>query len=109
MKLQEQISRIQSMMGVINEETTQWRTLTMDELFDYNNKDKDQKTFIKPKFPTRRWGNVYTKDSTTDIKIINNLLNKLKEDGYTVRKKLDKETNSGKFYRIEIKGDINEK
>jgi hypothetical protein len=109
MNLQEQISRIQSMMGVINEETTQWRTLTMDELFDYNNKDKDQKTFIKPKFPTRRWGNVYTKDSTTDTKIINNLLNKLKDDGYNVRKKLDKETNLGKFYRIEIKGDINEK
>jgi hypothetical protein len=91
---------------VLKEETTQWRTLTMDELYDYKNKDKDQTTFIKPKFPTRRWGNVYTKDSTTDKKVINDLISELKEDGYTVRKRLDKETNLGKFYRIEIKGEL---
>jgi hypothetical protein len=78
-----------------------WRTITMDELYGYINKDQD--TFIKPTFPTRRWGNVYTKDSTTNIKDINNILKKLKEDGYTVRKRIDKKNNTGIFYRIDIK------
>ena len=75
----------------------------MDELYDYSY--RDQKTFIKPTFPTRRWGNIYTKDSTTDIKEINVILGKLKEDGYKVRKRIAKKTKLGTFYRIEIKDD----
>jgi MoaA/NifB/PqqE/SkfB family radical SAM enzyme len=82
----------------------QWRTMTMDELYDYSY--VNQNTFVKPSFPARRWGNVYTKDSTTNIKEINALLDKLKEDGYTVRKRIDKKNNSGTFYRIEIKDNI---
>lgn len=82
----------------------QWRTMTMDELYDYSY--GNQNTFVKPSFPTRRWGNVYTKDSTTNIKEINTILNKLKEDGYMVRKRIDKKNNLGTFYRIEIKDNI---
>lgn len=36
-----------------------WRIIDMDELYDYFH--KDETCFIKPKFPTRRWGHVYTK------------------------------------------------
>ena len=82
----------------------QWRTMTMSELYDYSY--SNQNTFVKPSFPTRRWGNVYTKDSTTNIKEINTILNKLKEDGYMVRKRIDKKNNLGTFYRIEIKDNI---
>jgi hypothetical protein len=84
--------------------SNQWRTITMDELYDYSH--SNQNIFIKPSFPSRRWGYIYTKDSTTNIKEINNLINKLKEDGYTVRKRIDKKNNSGTFYRIEIKDNI---
>ena len=69
---------------------------------DYLNKNKEQNTFIKPKFPTRRWGNVYTKTSTTDIKLINSSIENLKIDGFDVRKNLEKKNNLGKFYQIQI-------
>ena len=75
----------------------------MDELYGYINRDKDPKTFVKPKFPTRRWGHVYTKDSTTDVASLNKMLKQLKDEGFNVRKKKDKENNLGKFYKIEIK------
>jgi len=84
----------------------QWRTMTMDELYDYSYRDRDQKTFIKPVFPARRWGYVYTKDSTTNIKEINDLLARLKDDGHKVRKRISKKTNLGIFYRIEIKDNV---
>jgi hypothetical protein len=79
----------------------QWRTMTMDELYEYSY--VNQNTFVKPTFPSRRWGYVYTKDSTTNIKEINDLLARLKSDGHKVRKRIAKKTNSGIFYRIEIK------
>ncbi len=85
----------------------QWRIITMEELFDYLNKDNTQNIFIKPKFPNRRWGHIYTKISTTNILEINISLKKLKENGYIVRKRLDKKTNLGKFYRIKIKNNNN--
>ena len=85
--------------SLINEN---WRVIDMEELFDYTNKDREQKTFIKPKFPTRRWGQVYTKTSTTDVKQINSILGKLRDEGFDVRKTLEKENNLGKFYQVEI-------
>ena len=85
--------------SLINES---WRVIDMEELYDYLNKDRDEKTFIKPKFPTRRWGQVYTKTSTTDVKQINSVLGKLRDEGFEVRKKLEKENHIGKFYQIEI-------
>ena len=79
-----------------------WRTLTMDELWDFCHKDwhEDMK---KPKYPTRRWGQVYTKESTTNINEVNKVIPLLKECGFTVRKRIEKKTNLGTFYRIEIK------
>lgn len=85
--------------GLIKES---WRVIDMEELYDYINKDSEQTMFIKPKFPTRRWGNIYTKTSTTDIKQLNTVLRKLRDDGFDVRKKLEKDNNLGKFYKIEI-------
>ena len=75
-------------------------------MYDYINKDSEQKTFTKPKFPTRRWGQVYTKTSTTDVKQLDIVLNKLKGEGFDVRKKLEKENHTGKFYKIEINNHI---
>jgi lipocalin len=85
--------------SLINES---WRIIDMEELYDYINKDRDEKTFIKPKFPTRRWGQVYTKTSTTDVRQIDSVLGKLRDEGFEVRKKLEKENQMGKFYQIEI-------
>lgn len=74
----------------------------MDELWDFLNEGKNT-TFTKPTFPTRRWGQVYTKETTTDIAVVNKLIIKLKEAGFTVRKRIDNKTNRGTFYRIDIK------
>jgi hypothetical protein len=82
----------------------QWRTMTMDELYDYSY--SNQNIFVKPTFPSRRWGNIYTKDSTTNIKEINDLLNRLRADGHKVRKRISKRTKLGTFYRIEIKDNV---
>lgn len=90
--------------SLINES---WRVINMEELYDYINKDREEKTFIKPKFPTRRWGQVYTKTSTTDVNQLDKILNKLREDGFDVRKKLEKENHIGKFYQIEINNHTN--
>ena len=78
--------------------------MTMDELYDYSY--SNQNIFVKPTFPSRRWGNIYTKDSTTNLKEINEILNRLKSDGYKVRKRISKKTNLGIFYRIEIKDNV---
>lgn len=88
----------------VNDNKSNWRIITMDELFDYINKDfKEQNVFLKPNFPSRRWGHTFTKTSTTHIKQINSLLEKLKADGYQVRKRIEKQNNLGKFYQIQIK------
>ena len=83
-----------------------WRTLTSDELWDFFNKDLPEyakRVVIKPKYPTRRWGQTYTKESTTDIKEVNKVIPLLKDCGFTVRKRIEKKTNLGVFYKIEIK------
>lgn len=83
-----------------NSKQSNWRIIDMDELYDYFH--KDETCSIKPKFPTRRWGHVYTKISTTNIVEVNKSLKLLKEDGFDVRKRLEKKNNIGKFYMIEI-------
>lgn len=92
------------------EKENKWRTISMEELWEYSRtKGTDwvaldsRKTFLKPKFPTIRWGRVYTKETTTDKPTIDRLIKLLKEDGHTVRKRIDKKTNQGVFYKIEIK------
>jgi len=84
------------------EDVSNWRIISMEELFDFVNRDKDRSTFAKPTFPTRRWGNTYTRTSTTDFKQINSILEELKLNGFEVRKRLEKKNNLGKFYLIEI-------
>jgi len=64
--------------------------------------------FIKPTFPTRRWGKIYTKTATTDILKINQLVTILKDKGLIVRKRKCLETmikhrNRYIFYKIEVK------
>lgn len=79
-----------------------WRTILLEELLEYMNTDKST-VWLKPKFPSSRWGKVYLEESTTDINVINKMILKLKDDGFLVRKRIDKKTNRGTFYRIEIK------
>lgn len=85
--------------------TGNWRIIEMPELYEYfDSKNNSQnKTWICPTYPTRRWGNTYTLTSTTNIKEINNILIYLKNDGFTVKKRIEKETNLGKFYQILIR------
>lgn len=80
-----------------------WRTLSMEELLEYQARRTNNTTFIRPTLPTSRWGNIYNKESTTSKEEIDHLITKLKEDGHTVRKRIDKKTNRGVFYRIDIK------
>ena len=79
-----------------------WRTIPSEELWEYTNTDKNA-VWTTPKFPTNRWGKIYLEESTTDIDTVNKLILKLKGDGFTVRKRIDKKTNRGTFYRIDIK------
>jgi hypothetical protein len=58
-----------------------WRVIDMEEMYDYINKDRDQKTFIKPKFPTRRWGQTYTKTSTWNNGL-RNFVGEMIQDGF---------------------------
>lgn len=67
--------------------------------------------FSTPTFPTRRWGKIHLKHSTTDINSINRGIDKLKAKGIVCRKRRDlpselKFKNVGKFYKIEYKGNI---
>jgi hypothetical protein len=69
------------------------------------------KTWIPPKFPTRRWGNIYTLTSTTDKLTVEHLVTQLQNLGYKVKRKKDKEKtlqhkNLGIFYSIEIQESI---
>lgn len=85
-----------------------WRVYDMGDLWDLPNGDK-KSTQIKPKFPTRRWGNITTQFATTDKVSIEKGIEILKGDGHKVRKRIDHELtkkfkNFGKkFYRIEIR------
>lgn len=88
-----------------------WRTMTMDELWLLV-ANTNSKVFAKPTFPCRRWGQSYTKTSTTDKKVIDKSVEKLKEDNKKVRKRICQESsikfkNLGKFYKIEIYETIN--
>lgn len=89
--------------------SSNWKIITMEELWELCVNDEDKKKRIKPKFPTRRWGNITTKQSSTDKNYIEKGIQKLKEIGVVARKRIDNETtekhkNFGKkFYKIEIK------
>ena len=58
--------------------------------------------FGKVKFPTTRWGQVYSRTSTTNHSHLVESLEKLKTDGFDVKIKLEKKDNRGKFYQILI-------
>lgn len=82
--------------------------MTMDEIWEATHESNASQIFSKPTFPTRRWGDVYTKISTTNKTVINCLIHNMKVNGKQVRKRLDREamnkwTRYGNFYKIEIK------
>ncbi|AFF28068.1 gp70 [Sphingomonas phage PAU] len=85
-----------------------WTTLSMSDLWDFiHMHDIRTSEFIKPKFPTRRWGQSFTKTSTTckhSVERISKQLNELRFDTKIVS---DKEANVkfknlGKFKSIQI-------
>lgn len=89
-------------------EKSNWITIPMEKLWAEQNKFKKSTIFIKPKFPTTRWGEVYTKTATTNIILIDFLIEILKKQGRQVRKRICYETTlklkkRGKFYKIEEK------
>lgn len=79
-----------------------WITIPMETL--WKNFHEESKTWIIPAFPTRRWGHVYTKTSTTDVKAIDTVILNLKAKGRVVRKRICREStekHKQKFYKIE--------
>lgn len=84
-----------------------WALLTMSECWDLLNPSPSG-VFIKPNFPSKRWGQTTTKESTTDKNAIKKILLKLEEKGIKSRKRIhrgdtDKFKRMGTFYKIEIK------
>ena len=84
-----------------------WRKLTMDECWEAVNADKETRVFEKPSFPTRRWGQSFTKTATTCTFSVQKILECYRTKGWKVRKRIDRESTSkfrnlGKFYYIEI-------
>lgn len=87
-----------------------WERITMSDLWDFITPNPP-KHVRKPKFPTRRWGDITTNASTSDRLSIIKALELYKEKGFTVRKCIDhfesdkfKTTLGGKkMYYIEIK------
>lgn len=77
-----------------------WRIISMEELYEYFYVENN--VFGKVKFPTRRWGQVYSKTSTTNHSYLVRCLEKLKVDCFDVKIKLEKKNNNGKFYQILI-------
>lgn len=83
-----------------------WRIVSMSELYDFLNTEKSS-VFVKPEFPTRRWGQIHTKVSTTDKDTLKRALEKYKK--VNVKAKItscvdsnNKYKKLGKFYKIEI-------
>lgn len=79
----------------------------MEELWEELN-PTPHKVFHKPKFPTRRWGQSFTKDSTTCKTSIKRMIDHYAKKGIRARKRKDEfATNKfnkhlGVFYHIEI-------
>jgi hypothetical protein len=94
--------------------SSNWKIFTMEELWELCTTDEDKKKVIKPKLPTKRWGDITTKISSTDKNSIEKGIQKLKEIGVVARKRVDHDTtekhkNFGKkFYKIEIKEQKNQ-
>lgn len=92
-------------MGVVNP----WRGLTLSEIGDELYPEGGDGVFTKPNFPTRRWGQVFTKTSTTCKMSVEKILKHYKEKGCTVRRVRDEfntkkfKGNLGTFYSVEIK------
>jgi hypothetical protein len=79
-----------------------WITIPMETLWAFAH--KEDKTWIMPSFPTRRWGQIYTQISTTDVKAIDDVILLLKAKGKVVRKRICREAtdkHKRKFYKIE--------
>ncbi len=81
----------------------------MDELWDIVHEGKPpSQVFLKPHFPTSRWGNVYTKTSTNDYVFIQLALKELQRKGVESKKIIDKTTSDRhrrrgtKFYSIKV-------
>lgn len=92
-----------------------WRRLNMYEVWDILTEDyteQQKNTFLKPKFPTRRWGDITTKEATTDKISIERCLSKLREGNTKCRKRINKtltekfKSFGKKLYYIEIKNKL---
>lgn len=96
----------------MDDKSTTWQTLSMDEIWNELHHDESSNIFVKPTFPTRRWGQVFTKDSTTCKATVKLIIEHYKSTNVKIRKRIDyhnmkKFQKLGKFYRIEIKRKIN--
>lgn len=83
-----------------------WQILPMSEIWDLLNPNPN-KTFGRPRFPCRRWGQSYTKESTTNRKELITMVEKLSAMGLKVRKRIHHEDTNriqkrGTFYKVEI-------
>lgn len=80
----------------------------MDEAWESLHENKDSKVFLKPTFPTRRWGQSFTKTSTTCKLSVQKIIDYYTNKGIKIRKRIDKSDkaklfkNLGTFYYLEI-------
>jgi len=87
-----------------------WIQLTMSEVWDIlqtNMPLSIRKTFIKPEFPTRRWGQISTKISTTDKKALQKCASLIDIKTRIVKDVENSKKFRAKLYKIEINGKYN--
>lgn len=89
------------------EKKISWNILTMSEIWDDMYKENTSPIFSKPTFPTRRWGQSFTKDSTTCKISIKKIIGHYTSKGYKVKKSIDRSStnkfkNLSTFYHISI-------
>lgn len=81
----------------------------MSEVWDLLSEDipnVDKLTFQKPTFPTRRWGQITTKTSSSEIRTINKCIEKLRSKNKIVIKRINQEETKRfkiKMYNLYIK------
>lgn len=81
-----------------------YKQLTMLELWDILSEDipeEMKRTFLKPDFPTRRWGQITTKTATTDKKALEKVKAKFEKAKITKDKEASIKFKSN-LYKIEV-------
>lgn len=85
---------------------SEWEIVSLEKFQDEvweTNTEIMKITFSKWKFPTRRWGNVYKKESTTDKELISKMIEYYKQQGFKIKKRIVEKTNYSTYYSIWIK------